>query len=59
MDMLNKLQITRNWLPRYTGMPLDRFGDYILLTNFSNYVLHFAEQFNCEIYGEDRTMKGF
>jgi hypothetical protein len=32
--MLNKLDITKNWLPRYTGMPLDRFGDYVLLTNF-------------------------
>ena len=54
--MLNKLEITRNWLPRYTGMPLDRFGDYILLTNFQNYVTKFAEQFDCDIYGEDRSM---
>jgi AMP nucleosidase len=57
MVMLNKLEITRNWLPRYTGMPLERFGDYILLTNFSNYIRHFAEQFDCEIHGEDRTMQ--
>ena len=42
--MLKKLDITRNWLPRYTGMPLDRFGDYILLTNFQNYVEMFAER---------------
>ena len=55
--MLEKLQITRNWLPRYTGMPLDKFGKYILLTNFSNYVSRFAEQFNCRVYGEDRTMQ--
>jgi AMP nucleosidase len=55
--MLSKLDITRNWLPRYTGMPLDRFGDYILLTNFSNYVREFARQFDCEVYGEDRTMQ--
>ena len=34
-----KLEIARNWLPRYTGMPLDGFGNYILLTNFSNYVM--------------------
>jgi hypothetical protein len=54
--MLNKLDITKNWLPRYTGMPLDRFGDYILLTNFNNYVHLFAEQFGCDVYGEDRTM---
>jgi len=54
--MLNKLDITRNWLPRYTGMPLDRFGDYVLLTNFHNYVHMFADQFGCDVYGEDRTM---
>jgi AMP nucleosidase len=54
--MLDKLEIVRNWLPRYTGMPLDKFGDYILLTNFSNYVRLFADQFGCKIYGEDRTM---
>ncbi len=54
--MLDKLSITKNWLPRYTGMPLDRFGDYILLTNFNNYVHSFAEQFACDVYGEDRTM---
>jgi hypothetical protein len=55
--VLDKLQITRNWLPRYTGMPLEKFGKYILLTNFSNYVSRFAEQFNCRVYGEDRTMQ--
>ncbi len=54
--MLDKLEITKNWLPRYTGMPLDRFGDYILLTNFHNYVQQFADQFSCDIYGEGRTM---
>jgi len=32
--MIKRVQIARNWLPRYTGMPLDKFGDYILLTNF-------------------------
>ncbi len=55
--MLSKLEITRNWLPRYTGMPLEKFGEYILLTNFGNYVRQFAEQFDCEIYGQDRAMQ--
>ncbi len=55
--MLTKLQITRNWLPRYTGMPLKNFGEYILLTNFSNYVRRFAEIFDCKIYGDDRAMQ--
>jgi len=54
--MLNKLEITRNWLPRYTGMPIDRFGDYILLTNFQNYVTTFADRFGCDVYGEGRSM---
>ena len=48
--MLKKSQITRNWLPRYTGMPLEEFGDYILVTNFANYVQRFAEIFDCKIY---------
>ena len=50
-------EIVTNWLPRYTGMPIDKFGDYILLTNFSHYVTSFAEQFNCDIYGEGRPMQ--
>lgn len=55
--MKTKLEIARNWLPRYTGMPIDRFGEYILLTNFNNYLTHFAEQFDCDIYGEGRPMQ--
>jgi len=47
-----KLEIARNWLPRYTGTSIDKFGDYILLTNFHNYVERFAEQFGCEVKGE-------
>ena len=55
--MLTKAEITHNWLPRYTGMPLDQFGDYILVTNFGDYVRRFAKMFDCKIYGEDRTMQ--
>ena len=55
--MKTKLEIAKNWLPRYTGMNIDEFGDYLLLTNFGNYVTKFAEQFNCDIKGEDRTMQ--
>ena len=36
--MKTKKEIVENWLPRYTGLSLDRFGKYILLTNFQNYV---------------------
>ncbi len=55
--MVDKLEIARDWLPRYTGMPLDQFGDYILLTNFGDYVLEFARRFDCDVYGEDRPMQ--
>jgi AMP nucleosidase len=49
--MKTKKEIVRNWLPRYTGMPLEEFGDYILITNFSNYLEMFAEKHGSKIYG--------
>ena len=55
--MKTKLEIAKNWLPRYTGMQIDEFGDYLLLTNFKNYVTKFAEQFNCDVKGEGKTMQ--
>ncbi|MCB9849160.1 MAG: AMP nucleosidase [Phycisphaerales bacterium] len=55
--MATKLELAKNWLPRYTGMPLDDFGDLVLLTNFSNYVTTFAEQFNCNVEGRTRPMQ--
>ena len=33
--------LSRQWLPRGTGMPIDEFGGYVLLTNFENYCLRF------------------
>ncbi len=53
----NRFEIARNWLPRYTGMNLDEFGDYVLLTNFQYYITKFAELFDCEIRGEDKPMQ--
>ena len=41
--MTDKQQIVENWLPRYTGMAVADFSDYILLTNFSNYLRKFCE----------------
>ena len=55
--METKLDIAKNWLPRYTGMPLEKFGDYILVTNFKNYVEKFSERFYVEIHGEGRAMQ--
>ena len=55
--MQDKLAIAKNWLPRYTGMAVEGFGDYILLTNFRYYVDQFAHRFNCDIHGETRPMQ--
>lgn len=55
--MKTKLEIATNWLPRYTGTKIDDFGDYILLTNFANYVSKFADKFNCDVSGIGRPMQ--
>lgn len=54
---MTKNQIVKNWLPRYTGAPLESFGQYILLTNFINYVEMFAMQFDVEVIGKDKPMQ--
>lgn len=36
--LTTKEEIVENWLPRYTGRALQDFGEYILLTNFNNYI---------------------
>ncbi len=55
--MKTKLDIAKNWLPRYTGTQIDELGDYMLLTNFQNYVEKFANRFNCDIKGISRPMQ--
>jgi AMP nucleosidase len=55
--MESRLEIARSWLPRYTGMAIDDFGDFVLLTNFHWYVRQFAERFGCDVHGEDRPMQ--
>jgi len=55
--MVEKLKIAENWLPRYTGTQIDEFGDYILLTNFKDYVTAFAEKFDVEVKGEGKPMQ--
>jgi len=57
LPMKTKLEIARNWLPRYTGTAIDEFGDYILLTNFHDYIVRFAERFGCDIRGEGKPMQ--
>ena len=55
--MKTKKEIVDNWLPRYTGVALDQFGKYILLTNFINYVHMFAEKFVVPVNGLDKPMQ--
>ncbi|HEX9651258.1 MAG TPA: AMP nucleosidase [Cyclobacteriaceae bacterium] len=55
--MKTKKEIVTDWLPRYTGMELDQFGKYILLTNFINYVELFSSKFSVEIVGKEKPMQ--
>ena len=54
--MRTKQEIVNNWLPRYTGTPVEEFGEYILLVNFSAYLDVFAQINNVEIKGVGRSM---
>lgn len=54
--MKTKKEIVENWLPRYTGTAIEDFGEYILLTNFSNYVELFAEWNKVPVMGENKPM---
>jgi len=55
--MKTKSEIVQNWLPRYTGKELKDFGKYVLLCNFSNYVIRFAEMHDVEVEGSDKPMQ--
>lgn len=54
--MENKDQIVKDWLTRYTGVPLADFGSYILLTNFQLYVQLFADATGAAVQGTDKPM---
>lgn len=50
--------IVANWLPRYTGRPLDQFGQYIILTNFSKYIQLFSQwNDDAPVMGLDKPMQ--
>ena len=55
--MYTKKDIVKNWLPRYTGKPLESFGEYIILVNFVNYVQLFAETQGVDMEGVGRPMR--
>lgn len=52
----SRRDIVENWLPRYTGVELADFGDYILLTNFDHYVKVFAQWHRVPVKGKDKPM---
>ncbi|MCG8459772.1 MAG: hypothetical protein MI919_26115, partial [Holophagales bacterium] len=54
--MRTKKELVENWLPRYTGAPLESFGRQILLTNFNHYVELFSELFEVPVVGQNRPM---
>jgi AMP nucleosidase len=54
--MKTKEEIVQDWLPRYTGVALENFGKYILLTNFDNYVEKFAALHGVEVVGKEKSM---
>lgn len=49
--MKSKSEIAQNWLKRYTGSEPEEISDWILLTNFQNYVDRFAAKFDAKING--------
>jgi AMP nucleosidase len=53
---VTKEDIVQNWLPRYTGVPVEELGRYILLTNFSQYVRLFSNWHRVPIRGTDCEM---
>ncbi len=55
--MTTKEAIVKDWLPRYTGVPLKQFGKYIILCNFHHYVEQFAINYKVEVQGQDKPMQ--
>lgn len=53
---VQKSEIVRDWLPRYTGTELGDFAAHILLTNFEHYLQLFSEWYGAPIMGGDKPM---
>ena len=52
-----KEDIVSNWLPRYTGLPLEAFKRHVLLTNFDNYLDIFCQLTGATQPVKDKAMK--
>lgn len=55
--MRTKEDIVSNWLPRYTGLPLEAFKRHVLLSNFDNYLDIFCQQTGATVPVKDKAMK--
>lgn len=55
--MRSKEEIVNNWLPRYTGLPLNEFKPYVLLTNFDGYLDIFCRQTGAVIKDQTKSMR--
>ena len=53
---MEKADIVKDWIKRYTGTSADEFGEWILLTNFQNYVEKFAEKYGVAVNGKGGPM---
>ncbi|MGH8278464.1 MAG: AMP nucleosidase [Gammaproteobacteria bacterium] len=54
--MNDKLDIVRDWLPRYTGQALEAFSQFVLLTNFIGYLETFCRLTGAQIVDRERPM---
>lgn len=54
--MRTKKDIVENWLPRYTGLELEEFGKYILLTNFKGYIDLFCKMTGAKVKDKRKGM---
>ncbi len=52
-----KEEIVTNWLPRYTGLPLEAFKPHVLLTNFDNYLDIFCRLSGATVPVANKAMK--
>ncbi len=57
MEKKTRTGIVEDWLPRYTGMNVEKFGAFILLTNFYDYLERFARRFGVKIHGTGGPMQ--
>lgn len=53
---MQKEQIVKKWILRYTGTAAEDYGNWILLTNFQNYVENFAKKFDVPVNGKNGPM---